>query len=372
MKYLYILIFLVFSCHSFSQNILGEWFLHYIEIDGVQQYSTVPNSFNQINFIDDSNFQGTVCSNGYIGQYSIIDNSTLSISSVAAFAGYCNYLTESILFLHPYLFTVLSDSAGLATDTFNYSITGATNDQTLIITNSENNLAVYGRSPLPFNELPGVWYLHSITKNGVPEINTHSPYFQIDISLTPGSFTGIEYMGNAVCNGYSGEYNLAGTDELVILGFTSSLAICDDNDGNIYESSYRSFFNDYDSDPNTTVILNYLISGSGNNETLVLTDSNGDFLTYGRQVLSVTDIDSNNTSISIKENPVKENILLVSNFNEFEDLSYQVFSMEGKLILNGKLHDNKTVNVSGLDSGMYLIRINSAKNYYETLKFVKK
>lgn len=367
MKHLYVALALLFSLTSFSQNgLLGEWFLHYIEVDGVQQYSTIPNSLNDISFNEDTTFNGTVCNNGYSGNYEILDSNTLNIPEVVVLGGYCNYLTESQLFLNPYLWTVLSDADGIS-DIFTYSISGANDEETLILTNSENNSAVYGRTALPENKLPGVWYLHSITKSGVEEINTFRPTFDMNFTLDPGSFSSIVYDGTAICNDYFGEYHLEGIDKIRLLGFGFTLSICNQNGASL-EESYFSFFSEAQTG---TMLLTYAISGSDDNEFMTLNDQNGDFVTYGRQTLSVSENEHHQLSFRLKENPVKNELFLESNEALRTNLNYQIYSIDGKLVLRNKLLNTNSIDVNKLNSGLYFLVISSENNFKQTFKFAK-
>ena len=136
-----------------------------------------------------------------------------------------------------------------------------------------------------------------------------------------------------------------------------------------FETSYYTFFNDY---PNANFsLLDFEITGSGDDETMVLTDQDGDYLTYGRQTLSVDENILNDLSIRLKENPVKT----ILNLNVPQSLgnrfSYSIFTIEGKQIAKGKLSENYVINVEGLNSGMYFLAITSNHNYRQTLKFVK-
>jgi len=376
MKYFHLFILLLFNGGLFAQtDLLGEWHLYYIEINGVQQYSTIPNAesnyftIKTITFDDDDSFQGQVCNNGYHGNYSIIDDSTVNITNVVALAGSCNYPTESNLFLHPYLWTVLSDASGVATDIFNYSISGIGDDETLTLTNSENNSAVYGRTQLPESRLPGIWYLHSITQDNIEVPNTFNPHFTIDFKFNTGTFGGLTYEGNAICNGYFGDYYLNTPTSIRFGYFGRTLAQCNDIEADLYESSNFSFFDDY---PNSFSILDFIISNSGDEETLVLTDEDGDFLTYGRQTLSITDRDFNEASIRLIENPVFNSLQLQLSENLGNEFSYKIYSIDGKLIKGGNLNNSNEINVESLNSGFYFLDIINNSGFRHQLKFIKR
>ena len=371
MKHLYLSILLLFSSNLFAQDdLLGQWYLHYIEVDGVEQYSTIPNSYNDIffedNIDDDLNFYGAVCDNGYGGIYSVIDESSIEISDFAALTGFCNYGAESSLFLYPY-FEVLTENSII--NTLSYSITGSGSDEVLTLTNSENNKAIYGRSPLPENSLPGIWYLHKIVKNGIEEINVFNPNFSLNLGSGAGVFGGINFNGNAICNDYFGEYYLNTLTSIRVGYFGITLVICDSIEAENYESVYYSFFNNYP-DSNFS-ILDYEVSGTGDDQTLTLTDENGDYLLYGRQTLSVSENEINNLSIRLNENPVRSELKLSIEGHYDADLNAQVYSIDGKRILEQKIYSERSINVVQLNSGLYFLVVSSDGNFKQTLKFIK-
>ncbi|MCK7591119.1 T9SS type A sorting domain-containing protein [Subsaxibacter sp. CAU 1640] len=375
MKHSYLYIFLLFNGSLFAQNnLLGQWYLYYIEVDGVQQYSIIPNNYNNdytyktINFNDNNTFDGFVCSNEYQGSYSVIDDSQVDIGNFAALAGSCLYPTESSLFLYPY-FNVLTNGGGQPNNIFTYAISGSGDDEILVLTNPESNKAVYGRIRLPESRLPGVWYLHSITRNGIESTNDFNPNFSIDFKFYPGVFTGLSFDGNSICNGYFGDYYLNTQTSLRFGYFGRTLAQCNDIDADLYESSNFSFFDDY---PNSYSILDFNISNSGDDEILVLTDEDGDFLTYGRQTLSVIDRDFNETSIRLIENPVFNSLQLKFVENLGNVFNYKIYSIDGKLIKSGNLNDSNDINVEDLNSGLYFLDIIDKSAYRQQLKFIKK
>ncbi|PNQ72343.1 hypothetical protein C1T31_12405 [Hanstruepera neustonica] len=353
--------FIFLSLQVSAQDILGEWQLIYIEVDGVRQYSTIPNSINYINFEDETNVEGGVCNNGYGGQYSIISEDTFTIE-FNALAGYCNYEVETDVFLHPYLWDVLGNVD--ASDFLNYEITGTGDNQTLQITNSLGNLAFYNREGLPENRLPDIWYLHEISVDNVITENTFNSQSYIEFTTNNGFLFGIEYQGNAICNDFFGHYNLSQPTTLIIEDFTTTLAICNDSEARDFESDYFDIFRN--TDPLT---ITYDITGTGNDEVLVLTNPDGDYALYGRQErLSTSEFEMELNNLSLTNNPVQET-LTFNNIGNIE-ANYAIYSINGKQLTKTKLLDSKYIDVSSLDVGLYFLRISSKSNN-KTIKFIK-
>jgi len=65
-------------------------------------------------------------------------------------------------------------------------------------------------------------------------------------------------------------------------------------------------------------------------------------------------------------------LTIETNLNEFFDVYYYIYDNLGKLILNGeyKLFDNKEINISNLNKGVYIIKIPS-ETWTQTKRFVK-
>lgn len=351
--------FLFLSLQVSAQDIHGEWFLHHITVEGTTQYSTIPNSFNQIYF-EENQFNGIVCSNGHSGDYILNNDNTITITGFTALAGFCNYEIENGVFLNPYMSDILgSEQNGI----FPYTINGIGSNQTLSLTSPNGNSAFYRRVPLE-SSLPQVWYLHEISVDNVITENTFNSQSYIEFTTNNGFLFGIEYQGNAICNDFFGHYNLSHPTTLIIENFTTTLAICNDSEARDFESDYFDIFRN--TDPLT---ITYDITGTGNDEVLVLTNPDGDYALYGRQErLSTSEFEMELNNLRLTNNPVQET-LTFNNIGNIE-ANYAIYSINGKLLTKTKLLDSKYIDVSSLDVGLYFLRISSKSNN-KTIKFIK-
>lgn len=283
MKYIYLSLTLIFSLNSFCQNdLLGEWNLYSIEVDGVQLYSTIPNLFQTIVFNDDNSFDGAGCSTAFTGSLVQTSESSFYFTELAFLAMSCIYPIENNLYLNPY-FSLLSYFG--PEQGFSFYTEGEGMNETLTIINIQGDKAFYGREPLPENLLPGIWYLQTITKNNNVEVNVYQPNFHINFTMNTSMFTDLEFDGFAVCKDYFGDFRLNGPDAILMNQFNFTLNLCQQY-GAPFEDSYLNFFSDAQSQ---SQLLSYVVTGSGDDETLVLTDENGNYLTYGRQPISFPD-----------------------------------------------------------------------------------
>lgn len=141
---------IVFSLQISAQELLGEWTLHYMIIDGVTIDVPQPEPSNifyhpKIEFYESSQGYeaGTSISpdNNYFFESMppmVIDTNTFTFQSGSVTLGNCIPYCQ---LEGDYLGTIL----GTGNRTFNYDITMATNgDRTLVITSPEGNIAVYG------------------------------------------------------------------------------------------------------------------------------------------------------------------------------------------------------------------------------------
>jgi hypothetical protein len=84
--------------------------------------------------------------------------------------------------------------------------------------------------------------------------------------------------------------------------------------------------------------------------------------------LSINDLNSTLEQISIFPNPAK-NTIQINNFNTFTNPSVKIFSILGKQVYASEAL-NSAIDVSRLNSGIYLVQIQS-ENRSETVKFIK-
>ena len=107
------------------------------------------------------------------------------------------------------------------------------------------------------------------------------------------------------------------------------------------------------------------------NGWLYFKDTNGDIISRER----ISDIRSivftDNTQSGIQEIEIPENNIRIYpnpvqetlNIESDESVSFKIYDLDGRLLLNG---DGKSIDVSALKAGTYLLQINN-----NTLKFIK-
>jgi len=146
-----------------------------------------------------------------------------------------------------------------------------------------------------------------------------------------------------------------------------------------------NFLNSY----NQTQISQSISTGGGNGTnnqanldwtigqiTVSTLSDNNSILTQGlhQGSIIITNIDYNNSSsfsISVYPNPALERINIVISHNE--DLVYEFFDINGKLILNGKLLNlENVINLNEFLIGEYILKIVNKKGHsFKTYKISK-
>jgi hypothetical protein len=88
------------------------------------------------------------------------------------------------------------------------------------------------------------------------------------------------------------------------------------------------------------------------------------------QQTGVDDIANGKQNISIHPNPAIDIFIIESN-NSHIGTTYRVLDQSGKLVLTGKINDEKTsVNISHINAGIYFVQIGEQNT--QTFKVVKK
>jgi subtilisin family serine protease len=88
------------------------------------------------------------------------------------------------------------------------------------------------------------------------------------------------------------------------------------------------------------------------------------------KVLSIENVDFETATI-VFPNPVNNTFTIQSNIKDLSQFSIQIYNVIGKRILEKKRLQNKTINVSMLNSGIYILRITRG-NQQKTIKLVKR
>lgn len=92
---------------------------------------------------------------------------------------------------------------------------------------------------------------------------------------------------------------------------------------------------------------------------------------YEISVLSVSE-NAENINLSVYPNPSTDYLYLTSS-DEISDLSYQLFDMNGRLLKSEKITENQTnINVQGLVSATYFVKVNQGNKTVKTFKIIKR
>ena len=223
--------------------------------------------------------------------------------------------------------------------------------RTLVITDDDGNYAKYSNAPIPFH-LFDDWELEKLVISGVDypvpvngEDFNPSFFFTETDDPTLGTFT-----GDSGCNDFDGmiTYDTANS-ELTITSRSIGGNTCVEPQNIDYEQLYTEFL--FDGLPatfghSTSVDFGLLLE---------LTKSNGDKAFFRRNYnLSTPDVEEK--SVALYPNPTNEILHITTEGLSIQRLS--VYSLNGRLLLTQNDFSG-SMNVSGLSSGIYLLRIES-------------
>ena len=92
---------------------------------------------------------------------------------------------------------------------------------------------------------------------------------------------------------------------------------------------------------------------------------------YEISVLSVAE-QAENISLSVYPNPSTDYLYLTSS-DEISGLSYQLFDMNGRLLKSEKITENQTnIDMQGLVSATYFVKVNQGNKTVKSFKIIKK
>ncbi|MBO6880060.1 META domain-containing protein [Winogradskyella sp.] len=375
-KVLLTLFIFLFSLYSFSQSdLIGEWYLESFTIDGAT-YNNVYQYVSTIQFTEDPNgvnnmeYNGSSTCNYYFGSYSATVD-TINLYDLGMSAVDCSNLASGE-FEDLYL-SFLSNHYTYPS-VFSYVVEGNGNDQTLTLTKSNGDTVAYSKTD-PGAVLHRTWYLQSITENDITYniSSTDSPSFSFGFNVDL-FFGSIPFSGTGDCNDFTGEYRMyfGNGDEIRISNFTPTTNIC--NPTSDFETAYFSVLGDESANTFSFEIIN-------NGDNLTLTSASGtggrsmsavgDVLIFSKQSLSINDYNNSVNAVTLKENPVENQLKLKVNANILlKDITYKIFSIDGKLVKTSNII-REIIDVSGMQSGIYFISF-LENNSMHTLKFIKK
>ena len=107
---------------------------------------------------------------------------------------------------------------------------------------------------------------------------------------------------------------------------------------------------------------------SGSNGTV----SQGVQQPFEISTLTAIDVPQIQLIVGVYPNPTFGNIILTVKEYDFRNLKYQLFDINGKTILTGKVKQNETkIEMSSLPSASYFLKIAEKNNVLKTFKIIK-
>ncbi|WP_299521282.1 T9SS type A sorting domain-containing protein [Winogradskyella sp.] len=374
MKHPYLIAFLsiLFCCSLNSQSdLIGNWYLDHVVKDGV----TYPNYFNDMTIFDIefTNEPGTLSDSFEFSMghgceasqgFYTINSDEITISGITTVSFDCSTQAHSqynTLFFDEFDYDNSSNGS-----MHGYVISGNTNDEVLTLTNLSGNSLVYKKQQ-PQGILVSTWWLYQIDIPGNPVINipeTESPNIMFTNNIYPLNPFTPEAHGSGQCNGFFSTYFVSfnGANNISFSNFGQTLIDC-------FFSPFELVYFQTLSEPSTNFFEFEIVN---NGETLILTDLLGTRLIFGDETLSTGDKVTESATISLKQNPIENQIKLL--YNEkllLKDIKYTIYTINGKRIISEALNRD-SINASNLNSGVYFISFSENNTIISTLKFVKK
>ncbi len=225
------------------------------------------------------------------------------------------------------------------------------------------------------NELASTWDLSKLNIDGNEIISpdytsfTGTPYIVLDIknyySENIGTGTGehvldIQQTFNiSGCNLSQSMLDLYQNDhEFYLYGHSGTLSDCGYSYLSDFNSQHTSFYFN-----NLPGVFTYTISQNNGVETLIVTNVLGNQAFYSRNILSVND--AHLTAIKIYPNPTTNYLNVVTELNIN---NIKIYSLLGQELLTSK---SKTIDVSALEKGMYLLAMEDENKRIYKQQFYK-
>lgn len=220
---------------------------------------------------------------------------------------------------------------------------------------------------LQAQDILGEWYLHYIIddeNNTIPFNNAPYANLVFDTTTEPNLF--LFYGFSGVSNDFNGLTSSLEPSSFDADGVGWTLVICDNPSLCYLEETYQLFWGyNYSG----SQLFNYTITGSNSEETLTIYNTISSYTAvYGRMMLNLEE-NSLKNPIKLVENPVKHTLLFYPQ-GITSIITYKVFSLDGKVILEGDFENE--IPVDTLNKGLYLIELTSRFGSKQLMRFVKK
>lgn len=114
---------------------------------------------------------------------------------------------------------------------------------------------------------------------------------------------------------------------------------------------------------------NYLFFGNG--QSLIKVNLNT-VNTVNTSTLNIISNESANSEFILQPNPIKNKFAIQNISNSIESFSYEIYSMEGKILKFGKSNFNDTLDIENFSNGVYIIQIKTENEKKAIFKIIKK
>lgn len=296
MKHIYLIILLSFSINLTSaqdEQLLGQWTLDFIfDYDVLLENPINPIT---IEFSSDTNsiIINSFCGETYESLY-ILSTEENSFDITETFWDYMDCSEDNQGF-EGAIYTLLDlNFNSTEPKTIDYTVTNDDTTTTLVLNYSyldgdtpTGTMGFFTKvSPPPSSALiDSDWYLQSITTEGVQH-NNYVGEISLDFTENPINFEDYNaFNGDSPCNFYFGSYEIIDDNTINILDLGQSDSCGADAYGRYYEKYSPIITPEVQGIPTS---FNYNITGSGINQVLTISNPNGDFAIYGKEVPEIT------------------------------------------------------------------------------------
>jgi len=135
--------------------------------------------------------------------------------------------------------------------------------------------------------------------------------------------------------------------------------------GNVFYTIYDYYYIAKSKFPMFTIataVVNATVFGNPSTTTQTMVTLNSDYTTVG-----IDEISNSISNLAVYPNPVKNNLNLSFTNTNADEVSYELFNTVGQVVKQDKLGNEKgevkkVLNVSGLDAGTYILKLDVGKS----------
>ncbi|QIE59962.1 T9SS type A sorting domain-containing protein [Rasiella rasia] len=209
------------------------------------------------------------------------------------------------------------------------------------------------------------WYIHKITVDNVetfpPNSSEPIPFDETKFFMNPNT------MGTGYCSNYGAEVIYHPVDDTFELQSVVELKGTCNEQANLDFTTLLAYFITVDFEP-FGEIIEYEVTTSGGSKSLLLTNSLGDSVLYGNEMLGVAD--NEQVNVHVYPNPTADVLYIEVGQQEVTDLTiYNLSGSQERSI--SEVKGNNSIDVQSLKAGVYFIKITNDTGMQLFNKFVK-